>query len=73
MEFRKPDLITAQQSIRACLGEVHSSYNDGWTARTYKRDLYELKSWLDDEYAQLPRFSDESDWEKHRIINILKK
>lgn len=73
MGFQKPDLITAQQAIRACLAEVHSPYNDGWTASACKHDLYMLKSWLDDEYAQLPRFSGELEWKKQRLIEILKK
>jgi len=73
MGFRKPDLITAQQAIRACMGEIRSPYNDGWTASACKHDLYMLKSWLDDEYAQLPRFSGELEWKNQRLIEILKK
>ena len=73
MGFRKPDLDSAQQAIRACMGEIHSSYNDGWTASTCKRDLYMLKSWLDDEYKRLPTFVGEQQWEHERLIGILKK
>lgn len=73
MGFRKSDLVTAQQAIQSCLGEIHSPYNDGWTALACKRDLYMLKSWLDDEYQRLPVFAREQEWEQERIINILKK
>jgi hypothetical protein len=73
MGFRKPDLITAQQAIRACMGEIRSPYNDGWTASACKYDLYMLKSWLDDEYKRLPIFAGEQQWEHERLIGILKK
>ena len=73
MGFRKPDLETAQQAIRTCLGEIRSPYNDGWTSSACKRDLYMLKSWLDDEYKRLPIFVGEELWEHERLIGILKK
>ena len=73
MGFRKPDLDSAQQAIRACLGEIRSPYNDGWTSAACKYDLYMLKSWLDDEYKRLPTFVGEQQWEQQRLIDILKK
>jgi hypothetical protein len=73
MGFRKPELETAQQAIRTCLGEIRSPYNDGWTSSACKRDLYMLKSWLDDEYKRLPTFVGEQQWEQQRLIDILKK
>jgi hypothetical protein len=73
MGFRKPDLDSAQQAIRACLGEIRSPYNDGWTSAACKYDLYMLKSWLDDEYKRLPTFVGEQQWEQERLIDILKK
>ena len=73
MGFRKPDLDSAQQAIRACLREIRSPYNDGWTASACKYDLYMLKSWLDDQYKRLPTFVGEQQWEQERLIKILKK
>ena len=73
MGFRKLDLDSAQQAIRACLCEIRSPYNDGWTASACKHDLYVLKSWLDDEYKRLPTFVGEQQWEQERLIKILKK
>ena len=73
MGFRKPDLVSAQQAIRACMVEIRSPYNDGWTASACKHDLYMLKSWLDDEYKRLPTFAGEQQWEHERLIKILKK
>ena len=72
MGFQKPDLNVARVAIGACLVEIRSPYNDGWTSSACKRELYLLKSWLDDEYAKLPRFSDEEQWEKERMWNTLK-
>ena len=72
MGFQKPDLNVARMAIGVCLVEIRSPYNDGWTSEACKRELYLLKSWLDDEYAKLPRFSEEEQWEKERMWNRLK-
>ena len=73
MGFRKPDLDSARHAIRACMVEIASPYNDGWTASACKKDLYLLKSWLDDEYKDLPTFVGEQQWEQERMIKILKR
>jgi hypothetical protein len=73
MGFRKPDLNLAQQVIRKSLGEINSSYNDGYVQRSCKQELYQLKCWLDDEYRRLPVFADEDAWEQERVIQILKQ
>jgi len=71
--YRAPDLTEAHRAIQHCLREIHSPYNDGWVSQSCKRDLYLLKSWLDQEYARLPKFSDEDKWEQERLINILQR
>jgi len=73
MGFRKPDLDQATQAIRTSLIEISSPYNDGWTSSACKRELYLLKSWLEDEYQRLPRFQGEEKWEQERLMSILKK
>ena len=73
MGYRAPDLSEAQLAIQHCLSEIRSPYNDGWVSQACKRDLFMLKSWLDEEYARLPEFYDEKSWEQERLINILQK
>jgi hypothetical protein len=73
MGFQKPDLFKAQYAIQKTLGEIHSPYNDGWTASGCKQELYMLKCWLEDEYNQLPKFSGEEKWEQERIVELLRK
>jgi hypothetical protein len=73
MGFRKPDIHSAQQAIRKSLGEIHSPYNDGWTQRSCKEELYMLKCWLEIEYSKLPTFVGEETWEQNRILEILKQ
>lgn len=73
MGYRKPGLEEAQQAIRRCLGEIHSPYNDGYISMGCKHDLYVLKSWLEEEYARLPKFSDEKEWEQERLISKLRQ
>jgi len=71
--FQKPDLNMARMAIGTCLVEIRSFYNDGWTSSACKHDLYLLKSWLDDEYNRLPKFSGEEQWEQERIVDTLKR
>ena len=73
MGFRKPDVASAFSIIRKSLGEIHSPYNDGFTGRACKQELYLLKCWLNDEYDNLPTFSGEEKWEQERLIKILKR
>jgi hypothetical protein len=73
MGFRKPDLNEASRAISASLREIASPYNDGWTSAACKKELYLLKSWLDDEYAKLPTFFEEREWEQERLIKKLKQ
>lgn len=73
MGYRSPNLDAAYSVIRSCLVEVSSPYNDGWTSGYCKRELYLLKCWLDEQYKLLPPISGEDEWEKERLIKILKK
>ena len=73
MGFRKPDLDQARWAIQHCIGEICSPYNDGWTSSGCKHDLYVLKSWLDEQYARLPHFTGEEQWEQQRIMDRLRQ
>ncbi len=72
MGFLKPDISTAYSVIRKTLVEAASPHNDGWTSSSCKKDLYQLKCWLEDEYSKLPTFTGEEAWEQERVIQILK-
>jgi hypothetical protein len=52
MGFKKPDIASAYSAIRTSMGEIHSSYNDGWTQMGCKEELYMLKCWLELEYGK---------------------
>lgn len=73
MGFRRPDYAVLKDALRKIMGEIHSPYNDGWTSSSCKQELYKLKCWLDEEYARLPNFTGEEQWEQERILEILKK
>lgn len=70
---RSADLKQAWLEISRSLAEIRSPYNDGWSTSSCKKQLYMLKSWLDEEYNKLPKFAEETQWEQERIIEILKK
>ena len=71
MGFRKPDLTEAGWAIRRSLAEIHSPFNDGFIQIDCKKDLYQLKCWLEDEYSKLPTFAGEEKWEQERLIQVL--
>jgi hypothetical protein len=48
-------------------------YNDGWTAKSCKKDLYRIKCLIDDLYSDLPTFVGEDEWEQERLIELLKR
>jgi hypothetical protein len=73
MGFKKLTLDDAYSAIRGSLVEIHSPYNDGWTASACKQELYVLKYWLEDEFKKLPTFVGEEKWEQNRLVEILKK
>jgi hypothetical protein len=73
MGFNKPNLAMAYDAVRRSLGEIHSPYNDGFTGMHCKQELYQLKCWLEEEYARLPAFANEDQWEQDRVFNILKR
>ena len=53
--------------------EAKNMRNDGWTSMGHKRKLWELKCLLDDTYSKLPTFVGEEEWQKERLVEILKK
>lgn len=54
------------------MAEVASPYNDGFTSAEIKKDLYDIKCFLDERYPKLPTFAGEEDWEKQRVLRVLK-
>ena len=73
MGFQKPNIESAYSVIRTSLGEIHSNYNDGWTQRSCKQELYMLKCWLEDKYNELPIFAGEEQWKQERLVELLKR
>ena len=73
MGFKQPDLANAYFDIRRSILEISSSHNDGFTSRSCKQELYQLKCWLEDVYSKLPRFSGEEKWEQERLVEKLKQ
>ena len=73
MGFSKPNIESVYSVIRKSLGEIHSPYNDGFTSRSCKHELYMLKCWVEDEYKDLPTFAGEEEWEQKRLMEVLKK
>jgi uncharacterized membrane protein len=72
--FRKQTDADSIISLLSTLAaEARSGYNDGWTASSCKHELYRVKCYLDDVYKQLPNFVGEDEWEKDRVVELLKR
>ena len=62
------------RAIKELARNASSPYSDGFTQCTYKHDLYVLKCFIEDEYKRCPEFpQQEADWEKDRLMEILKR
>lgn len=71
------DTMDISNQISALSRECSSTYNDGFTAFEFKKDLYQIKFMIDQALKMAPDFGDmEQQWlteqEKKRIIKILK-
>lgn len=75
MEFSKRwDVNDIATQLHRMALEVSSPYNDGYTASTFKYDLYRVKCLIEDIYVKLPVFEgQEEQWEKERIAELLKR
>jgi hypothetical protein len=71
--LKRTDADQVISLLRILASEARSGYNDGWTASSCKHELYRVKCYLDDVYKQLPGFSDEAEWEKERVAELLKQ
>ena len=61
-------------TIRKLAREASSPYVDGFTACSYKHDLYILKCFIEDEYKRCPDFPEqEREWEQVRLMELLKR
>ena len=61
-------------SIRKLAVEASSPYADGFTACSYKHELYVLKCFIEDLYEGCPEFPEqEKEWEQIRLMEILKR
>jgi hypothetical protein len=70
------DMTDIMSQISSLTRECQSIYNDGFTAFELKKDLHEIKFFIDQAVANSPTFHGEEEWlteqEKKRIIKILK-
>lgn len=74
MSFKQDwDVAEIYRQLRSIASQIRSPYNDGFTSSCCKQDLYRVKCFIEDLYADLPKFSDESKWEQERMIELLKR
>lgn len=75
MGFRKTwDVSDIVRQLRDIMTECSHAGTDGFTACHCKRDLYQVKCFIEDNWDQLPEFPEqERQWEQERIIELLRR
>ena len=74
MSFKQDwNVADIYQQLRSIASQVRSPYNDGFTSSCCKQDLYRVKCFIEDLYADLPKFTGEDKWEQDRMIEVLKR
>ena len=74
MSFKQDwDVAEIYRQLRSIASQIRSPYNDGFTSSCCKQDLYRVKCFIEDLYADLPKFNDEDRWEQDRMIEVLKR
>lgn len=63
--------ITSQ--LRSIHYQAVNPWNDGFTASSCKKDLFQLKCLIEDLYNDTPTFSIEEEWYHERTLDLLKK
>ncbi len=71
------DVADIANQLHSLSRECRSSYNDGFTAFEFKKELYQLKHIIDHALSESPDFGEmEKVWldeqEKKRIVKILR-
>jgi len=77
MGFKKNwDVADILSQIQTMSRECSSHYNDGYTSFECKKDLWQIKFFIDDALRRSPNFSGEDEWleeqKKKRLIKHLK-
>jgi hypothetical protein len=74
MGFRKSwDTVQIMSQLRTMAMECASPFNDGFTAHDIKRDLVEIKFFLEDALERCPQFAGEEEWYHKRLIEKIKE
>lgn len=70
---RTSDLSSFYSVLRHLAAEVANPRNDGWVASGCKKELYQVKCFIEDLYQDLPTFTNETEWEQERLLELLKR
>ena len=66
------DLTANEVLVNHINSLVQDSHRDPESGAHYKKQIYQIKCFIDDIYAILPTYEEEKDWEKERVFDKLK-
>jgi len=67
------DVAEISNQLRSLHYQINSGWNDGFTARGCKQDLFQLKCLIEDLYQDCPTFIGEEEWEETRTLQLLQR
>ena len=75
-DFRWMDGDTPRTANEILVNHINSlvrdSQRDPESGAHYKKQIYQIKCFIDDIYAILPKYKEEEQWEKERVFDKLK-
>ena len=60
-------------NLRQLANEARSPYETGFVTVQYKRQLVEMKWFIEDLLEDIGSFAGEESWEQERLVQVLKK
>lgn len=59
--------------LRMLAHDATSPYTDGWTGSVYKKQIVELKWFIEDLIESMPYYEGEDQWDHERTLQLLKR
>jgi len=74
MRQQESDIALVKRTVNQLVSKARDPYYTGFVSCEYKHDLLELKWYIEDALDRCPSFGDvEEEWQKQRVLQLLKK
>jgi hypothetical protein len=74
METHETGVEAARRTVNQLVWRARNHHDTGFVSCQYKHELLELKWYIEDALDQCPNFGGiEEEWQKQRVLQLLKK